>query len=162
MSEPEGLRIPIPNAGELTLRHLVLDVNGTIAADGWLLVGVADAIEELKPYLEVTLLTSDTFGTAASIGEHLGVQVHALPSDRPGGPAKADFVRRLGAEGVVAMGNGANDVEMLGAAALGIAVLGLEGCSPRVLAAAHIVASSASDALALLLNPRRLSATLRP
>jgi P-type E1-E2 ATPase len=162
VSEPKGLTIPIPNAGELNLRHLVLDVNGTIAADGWLLVGVADAIEELKPFLEVTLLTSDTFGTAASLGEHLGVKVHALPNDRPGGPAKADLVRMLGAEGVVAMGNGANDVEMLGAAALGIAVLGLEGASPQALAAARVVAASGSDALALLLNPRRLAATLRP
>jgi P-type E1-E2 ATPase len=162
VSEPKGLTIPIPNAGELNLRHLVLDVNGTIAADGWLLVGVADAIEELKPFLEVTLLTSDTFGTAASLGEHLGVKVHVLSNDRPGGPAKADLVRTLGAEGVVAMGNGANDVEMLRTAALGIAVLGLEGCSPQTLAAARIVASSASDAFALLLNPRRLAATLRP
>lgn len=162
MGEPKGVTIPVPNAGELNLRHLVLDVNGTIAADGWLLVGIADAIEELKPFLHVTLLTADTFGTGRSLGDHLGVEVHVLPSDRPGGNTKAALVRKLGADRVAAIGNGVNDAEMLKAAALGIAVLGPEGCAPQALAAANVVASSASEALALLLNPKRLSATLRP
>ena len=62
---------------------------------------------------------------------------------------------------VVAIGNGANDVSMLRAAALGIVVVGPEGLATEAIAAATIVTLSIADALDLLLNPKRLVATLR-
>ena len=55
----------------------------------------------------------------------------------------------------------ANDLRMLRAAALGIAVLGAEGMDPRLAACARIVVRRIEDALDLLLDPRRLVATLR-
>ncbi|HZY44758.1 MAG TPA: HAD hydrolase family protein, partial [Anaerolineae bacterium] len=61
----------------------------------------------------------------------------------------------------VAIGNGANDVEMLKAAAIGIAVLGREGTASEAIAAADIVTLNVIDAIDLLLNPKRLVATLR-
>ena len=68
---------------------------------------------------------------------------------------------RLGAERVVAIGNGANDAEMLAAAALGIAVLGPEGLATATLRAVDVVVGRIEDALDLLLQPQRLVATLR-
>jgi soluble P-type ATPase len=50
---------------------------------------------------------------------------------------------------------------MLRAAALGIAVLAGEGLAVEALLAADVLALGPSDALDLLLNPRRLAATLR-
>jgi soluble P-type ATPase len=44
---------------------------------------------------------------------------------------KADFVRALGAGTVVAIGQGANDAEMLKVAALGICVMSKEGVAAR-------------------------------
>ena len=70
------------------------------------------------------------------------------------------LVERLGAERVVAVGNGANDAGMLQAAALGIAVLGPEGLAGEAWQAADVVAGI-HQALDLLLHPRRLVATLR-
>jgi soluble P-type ATPase len=61
----------------------------------------------------------------------------------------------------VAIGNGRNDVAMLEAAALGIAVLGPEGTAGGAVAAADVVARSVQEALALLTEPRALTATLR-
>ena len=43
--------------------------------------------------------------------------------------AKSDYVETLGADTVVAMGNGANDAAMIERAALGIAILGPEGAA---------------------------------
>lgn len=74
---------------------------------------------------------------------------------------KARFVRELGADGVVAVGNGMNDVEMLEAAALGLAVAGPEGLATKALLASDVVAASIGDALDPLLQRRRLVASLR-
>jgi P-type E1-E2 ATPase len=81
-----------------------------------------------------------------------------LEPGRPETAQKADVVKQLGAERVVAIGNGANDADMLREAAVGIAVVGPEGLSGGALAAADVVVVSISDALGLLLNSRRLVA----
>ena len=72
-----------------------------------------------------------------------------------------EVVRRLGADHVVAVGNGANDGLMLEAAAIGVAVLGREGLAREAREGAHIVVPHINDALDLLLLPQRLIATLR-
>jgi P-type E1-E2 ATPase len=74
---------------------------------------------------------------------------------------KAEFVGELGPHSVVAIGNGANDVEMLRQAAIGIAVMGGEGLAVGCLTAADLVVPSIEAALDLLIYPRRLLATLR-
>jgi P-type E1-E2 ATPase len=74
---------------------------------------------------------------------------------------KARYVNELGANHVIAIGNGANDALMLEAAAIGIVVLGSEGTSADALRTADIVATTPLVALDLVLNPKRLVATLR-
>jgi len=61
----------------------------------------------------------------------------------------------------VAVGNGANDAQMLEAAALGIAVLGKEGLAVDALGVADVVVPRIADALEQLLKTPRLVATLR-
>ena len=74
---------------------------------------------------------------------------------------KAEFVTKLGAERVVAFGNGMNDRKMLKAAKLWVIILGREGCAVKALLAADLQVASAVDGLDLLLNPKRLRATLK-
>jgi soluble P-type ATPase len=50
---------------------------------------------------------------------------------------------------------------MLKTAALGIIIVGSEGCAVESLLAAHVQVANAVDGLDLLLNPRRLRATLK-
>jgi P-type E1-E2 ATPase len=138
----------------------VFDVNGTLAADGILIDGVAEKIAALREVLEVRLLTADTHGKQAEIDRVLGMKADRVQAGRER-EQKADYARALGAEHVVAIGNGSNDVEMLRAAALGIAVIGREGCASEALAAADVVVTDIPTALDLLLNPKRLTATLR-
>ena len=70
-------------------------------------------------------------------------------------------MRGLGAETVVAIGQGANDAAMLKAAAIGIAVMGEEGLAVEALLSAQVLAANIYDALNLLEYPTRLVATLR-
>jgi soluble P-type ATPase len=84
-----------------------------------------------------------------------------LPSPEDQAETKQAFVSSLGAEQVVAIGNGRNDGPMLKAAALGIALVQLEGGAVETLVSADIVFTSILDALDLLSHPKRLVATLR-
>ena len=153
------IRLDTPGREILELEHLVLDLNGTIALDGEVLAGVPERLTALSESLTVFMVTADTQGQAAAIAEQLEVRlVLVTPGDEA--DQKRALVERLGAEQVVAVGNGANDAAMLQAAALGIAVLGPEGLAVEALRAADVVAGI-HEALDLLLHPRRLVATLR-
>lgn len=148
----------IPGRGLLKLEHAVFDVNGTLALDGVLLPGVKERIATLNDYVEVHLLTADTHGRQAAIDAELGITATII---RHGTTEKGAYVLSLGADHVVAVGNGANDVAMLNAAALRIAILGGEGLAAALLSSSDVLVRDINDALDLLLNPRRLVATLR-
>ena len=152
--------IDLPGRAPLTLRHLALDLNGTIALDGQLLPGVAERVARLRDRLDIYLLTADTSGRGAATASQLGIQLHRLASGQEA-EQKAGFVRHLGAAHTVAVGNGANDALMLSIASLGIAVLGHEGLALPALQAADLVVPDIAAALDLLLHPKRLIATLR-
>jgi P-type E1-E2 ATPase len=154
------IEIEIPGRGTYRLRHLVLDVNGTIAVEGQLVEGVAGRVAELRRSIEVHMLTADTRGRQKAIDAQLGMQAaRIMPQDEAA--QKAAFVRELGGETVCAVGNGANDALMLREAKLAIAVLGAEGLAVETLNAADVVVPHVNAALDLLLNPLRLVATLR-
>lgn len=154
------LELDIPGYGTLALEHLVLDVNGTIAGGGELLPGVAEGLAALAGVLHPVAITADTQGTAAALGERLGIEVHVIASGWEAGD-KLALVQDLGPDSVVAIGNGANDALVLKACAVGICVIGPEGASRAALEAADVVVPSIEAALALLVDPRRLMATLR-
>jgi P-type E1-E2 ATPase len=154
------IEIEVPGRGTYQLKHLVLDVNGTIAVDGRLVEGVAKRVAELRRSVEVHMLTADTGGRQQVIDAQLGMQAARItPQDEAA--QKASFVRELGGESVCAVGNGANDAAMLCEAELAIAVLGEEGLAVETLNAADAVVPSVTVALDLLLKPLRLVATLR-
>ena len=154
------LAVDIPGFGSLRLEHLVLDYNGTLAIDGAPLPGVAAQLRALAASLRVHVITADTFGRVRAELAALPLEIVVTP-DAAQAEAKRDFVAALGADAVVAVGNGRNDRLMLAAAALGIAVVQREGASAEAVAAARVVATSIGDALELLQNPLRLVATLR-
>ncbi|RPI35105.1 MAG: ATPase P, partial [Nitrospiraceae bacterium] len=60
------LDIEIPGFGSVKLQHLVTDFTGTLSFDGRLVPGVMERLLSLSEFLNIHVLTSDTFGTAAS------------------------------------------------------------------------------------------------
>ena len=154
------IKFNIPGVGEYNLEHLVLDVNGTLAMDGQLIDGVAEKIVSLRDQLTIHLLTADTHGRQVVIDQELGLTAIRI---MPGNEAsqKADYIRRLGGENVIAIGQGANDAEMLAAARLGICVMSIEGVAIETLLASDLVTPTIDSALGLLENPLRIVASLR-
>ena len=145
---------------KLQLHHLVLDHNGTLAIDGVLLPGVADALKRLAEKVQIHIVTADTFGDVESQVAEVPCKLVILPATYQD-VAKLDYVNRLGPEKTVCIGNGRNDRLMLQIAALGIAVVLREGAALQAVASADVVCTDILQALDLLTHPLRLVATLR-
>jgi len=158
----EGIKmtIEIPHYKDLTITEIVCDYNGTIAKDGMVSSGIKEIFAALGEEFTLHVITADTFGSVKSQLEGYGVQIKVLTSDNHT-KEKADFIASLGAEQCAALGNGNNDRSMLESAAIGIAVLGDEGCSRETMMGADIIVKNSADALSLFLEPKRLIATLR-
>jgi soluble P-type ATPase len=154
------LEITIPEFGILKLSHLVLDYNGTLTLDGKIPPKVKEKLADLSAKLEIQVLTADTFGTAQTELSNVPCQVHIISGDGLD-KQKEEYIRVLGAESVVAFGNGRNDRLMLKAARLGVAVVGREGCATDAVMAADLCIVDVADGLDLLLHPKRLEATLK-
>ena len=154
------IELNIPGRGSLRLQHLVTDVNGTLAVDGILIEGLARRIAAIRDRLDVHLLTADTHGRQAGIDQQLNLMATRLAPGNEQDQKRA-YVEQLGAAGVVAIGQGANDAGMLKAAALGICVMSPEGIAVETLLAADILVPDILAAFDLLDKPLRLVATLR-
>ena len=78
------LNIKIPGREELTLSHLILDYNGTIAEDGEIIESIQPRLAELSKDLSIYVITADTHGTAAKKCEDLPLQVLTYPTTEVG------------------------------------------------------------------------------
>jgi soluble P-type ATPase len=114
----------------------------------------------LAASLQIHVLTADTFGSAARELNDLPCKVTIISKEGQD-LAKRDYIQKLNPQTCVCFGNGRNDKEMLRSAALGIAVIQREGASAESLFNAKVVCTNIVDAIELLENPKRLTATLR-
>lgn len=154
------MELDIPGFGLIRLEHLVSDFTGTLSVDGKLITGVRERLNSIAELLNIHILTADTFGRAREELRGIKCEVHILIGEDHD-VQKEEFIKRLGQDKVIALGNGNNDRRMLRAARVGIAVCLNEGCSIDALKSADIFVFSPVDALDLLLNPKRMKATLR-
>ena len=154
------IELNIPGRGLIKLEHLVSDVNGTLAIDGQLQNGVARKINALKDRLSIHLLTADTHCNQDVIDQQLNLQAVRVGKGREA-EQKAAYVDQLGADKVIAIGQGANDAAMLKAAAIGIGLVSPEGIAADTLLSADIIVPDIYAALELLDKPLRIVASLR-
>lgn len=154
------IEILIPGRPRMALKHLVLDFNGTIAHNGSIISGVTKCLGELAKNLQVHVVTADTFGNARACMAKVPCVLHLLgESDQD--RQKMEYVKNIGSDSTICIGNGRNDCLMLREACLAIAVILGEGAFPKAVFEADVVCTSIISALELLLFPKRLQATLR-
>jgi soluble P-type ATPase len=154
------LELEIPGFGWVRIEHLASDFTGTLSVGGRLLPGIREQLNQITGFLKIHILTADTFGKAKEELGGVNCDIHILTGENHD-VQKEEYVKKLGAETVVAFGNGNNDRKMLKTAHVGIAVTEGEGCAVDALTAADIHVTSANSGLDLLLNVKRLKATLR-
>jgi len=154
------LKLEIPGRKTFNFSIIVLDLNGTLTVDGILSEDTFALLNQVGGLLQVYILTADTLGSAAGIAGRIKGDIHILQGENTAA-AKVNFLENLGPEKVIAVGNGSNDAGMLGKAAIGIAVLGPEGCAVEALQQADLLVKDIDDALMMIIKPQRLIATLR-
>lgn len=157
-----SIRFVVPGEQTYHLEQVVFDLNGTLATGGIIAPATLALLDKLAQHLTLNVVTADTHGTAGAMQALLGATAKlVLVEGTNTAAAKAALVQQLGADKIVAVGNGANDAEMFEAAALAIAIVGAEGCCATLLAKANLLVTHIDDALTLLLEPDRIVATLR-
>ena len=154
------LEIDIPGFGAVKIEHLVSNFTGTLSFNGKLIPGVEKKLNKLASFMDIHVLTSDSFGASRSELKNVRCETHILKGEYHD-LQKEEYVENLGATSVVAFGNGNNDRKMLRVARVGIAVAEGEGCAVDIMMAGDVHVTSIINGLDLLLNPKRLKATLR-
>ncbi|MDD2446497.1 MAG: HAD family hydrolase [Tissierellia bacterium] len=154
------LNYKIPGRGKFEIENIVLDYNGTVAVDGLILDGVKELLSKLKEHANVYILTADTYGTVREECKDLGVEVIRFPNENAG-ENKKRIVKELNGQKTICIGNGYNDIPMFEESILSIAVIEGEGACGKLLSNSDIVTRSIIDALNIILNEKKLAATLR-
>ena len=154
------MTINIPGYKSVEIRNIVLDYNGTIANNGFLIEGVAESINTISELFNVYVITADTFGTVKKQLEGINCEVTIIPKEKQS-EAKLNFVKSLNTETTVSIGNGRNDFDMINESVLGITVLQNEGSYTKTLLASDIVCKSIIDAFEIISTPNKLIAVLR-
>lgn len=154
------LVLDIPGREKLCLENIVFDYNGTLAVDGVISPATKDLLLKLKEFLNVYILTADTYGNVRKQCEDLYVHIETFPVENAS-EHKKNIVKNIGPKKTLTVGNGFNDIEMSSLATLSICVLGEEGCSGKLLSVCDLIVKEIEDAFSLILNSKRIIATLR-
>ena len=152
--------VKIPGRQSIEIKDIVFDYNGTIAIDGKLISDVSKKINELSASFNFYVITADTYGTVKKELENTNCKVITIPALSQD-MAKLNFVKELGLNTCLSVGNGRNDKLMLKETVLGIAILQDEGLCTETLLNSDILVKSIFDVFAFLKDSNRLIATLR-
>jgi len=145
----------VPNYGRIEFQAVLFDLNGTLGAEGRVPEDVKELLAKLADRYTVVVLSADTFGTLEGEFEGLPVRIERVSS----GAEKAEIAE--GYKPYAAIGNGNNDVGMLEGAELAFCVIGKEGAAVDALLASDVAVTDVRDAIEMLLDERKLIATLR-
>ena len=112
------MKTQIPGWGELEIKNLILDFNGTIAKDGKVLEGVKELLGKIhEAGIEIYVVTADTNGTVAAECETLPVHVKIFGSDTVARDKRC-LCQELGCQNTASIGNGRNDIQVFPASVL--------------------------------------------
>ena len=154
------IEIDIPGREKIVLKYAFFDLNGTLAVDGIVKSSTFELLKNLSEKIKIFILTADTFGVADKLFKNLEIELIKLKSDN-GVQEKLNTIRKFNKENIISFGNGYNDRLMLANSKIGIIVLQEEGLCIDSLKCADILVKDIDDGINLLLNPKRLIATLR-
>jgi soluble P-type ATPase len=152
--------VEIPGRESFEIKNVVFDYNGTIAIDGKLIEGISKSINELSNSFNFYVITADTYGTVKEELQNTKCEVIVTPNSQQD-ISKLDFVKKLGSQYTLSVGNGRNDKLMLKETVLGIAILQDEGLCTQTLLNSDILVKSIFDVFGFLKDSNRLIASLR-
>lgn len=154
------MKVNIPGKQEIEIENIVFDYNGTIAIDGKLIDGVKENINELSNDFNFFVITADTYGSVEQELQSVNCKIIKIEKSSQD-ISKEKFIKKLGSNTTLCVGNGRNDKLMLKESVLGIAILQDEGICTQTLLNSDILVKSILDVFGFLNDKNRLIATLR-
>jgi soluble P-type ATPase len=153
--------ISIQRSGLPTIEidFILLDFEGTVASDRRVHPKVKDKINLLSKRAKIYILARGEKEAVEDMLRNVKAETVYFKEGRVS-QEKLDFIRRLGTERTIAVGNGADDALMIAEAGIGICVISKEGTSTEMLRHAKVVFSNILDALDFMLKPLRQTTTL--
>lgn len=152
------MQYDIPGQGQLVIKTIILDLNGTLSVAGVVPEGVKQRLDKLKELgFKILFFTGNTRGDADTLAAQLGIEWKLAKT----GEDKRDLAHELDPETCASIGNGLIDLELMKTVKLGIVTLQAEGVHVQTLMNSDIVVPTINDALDLLIDRQRLIATLR-
>lgn len=153
------IKIEIPRRGDYEIENAVFDYNGTVAVNGEMSENTQENLKKLSEFVDIYILTADTYGTVKKKCEKLPVSVEVFPT-HDAADYKEKIVSSLSGQSIC-FGNGYNDIKMFDVADLSICIIEGEGCAGKLLSHSDIIVKSIDDAFELVFNTNRIKATLR-
>lgn len=148
----------IPGQGQLKIKTIILDLNGTLSVAGTVPDGVKRRLQLLKDRgLKVVFFTGNTRNDADDLAATLGIEWKLAKNAED----KRNLALQLDPESCASIGNGRIDLELMKVVKLRIVTLQAEGVHIQTMLASDIVVPTINDALDLFLDKQRLIATLR-
>jgi soluble P-type ATPase len=148
----------IPGQGQIEIRTIILDLNGTLSVAGTVPYGVKERIEQLKSKgFRVLFFTGNTRNDADDLAASLGIEWKLAKN----ADEKRDLALKLEPDTCASIGNGLIDLELMKVMKLRIVTLQAEGVHVQTMLNSDIVIPTISDALDLFIDEQRLIATLR-
>jgi soluble P-type ATPase len=152
------MQYDIPGQGQLMIKTIILDLNGTLSVGGAVPEGVKPRLDTLKELgFGVLFFTGNTRNDADDLARMLGIEWKLAKNAED----KRNLALGLNPETCASIGNGLIDLELMKVVKLSIVTLQAEGVHVQTLLNSDIVVPTIHDALDLFIDSQRLIATLR-
>jgi len=152
------MKYQIPGQGELEIKTIILDLNGTLSVGGKIVDGTQERTKKLKELgFKLVLFTGNTRGDADEIAKELDIEW----MQASGAEQKKELAQNLDPETCASIGNGLIDLQLMQTVKLGIVTLQAEGVHTKTLLACDLMVPTINDALDLFIDQDRLIASLR-
>jgi soluble P-type ATPase len=153
------IAIQRPGQAPLEIDFILIDFEGTLASDRRVHPKAKDKVNLLARRAKVHVLTIGEKAVAEEALKRVKADLFCAAAGESSG-RKLELLRQLGPLRTAVIGNGVDDVPMMGEAGLALCVISKEGTSVEAMKKAHLVVSNVLDALDFLLKPLRQEATL--
>ena len=148
----------IPGVGTLTIKTIILDLNGTLSVGGQVPEGVKPRLQKLKGMgFRVLFFTGNTRNDADDLATDLDIEWKLAKN----ATEKRDLALELDPGTCASIGNGRIDLELMKTVKLRVVTLQSEGVHVETLMHSDILIPTINDALDLFIDSQRLVATLR-
>ena len=152
------MKYNVPEVGEIEIKTIILDLNGTLSVNGKIPDGVKERFEKLNNLgIKVVLFTGDQRGTATDLCKEYGISFVRCKS----GSEKEAAMKDYDTETTAAVGNARIDNGTFKHAKVSIATLQSEGIHADILNNVDVIVPSINDALDFFIDSDTFSATMR-